>query len=45
MEYCIIQPGVFWDRGLEILEETADEGVEVHLIYDELGCMVPLCRG
>lgn len=42
LEYFIIQPGVFWDSVLEILEEKAAQGVEVRLIYDDMGCMFTL---
>ena len=34
LEYFIIQPGVMWDRILEILEEKVKEGVEIRLLYD-----------
>ena len=44
LEYFIIQPGVFWDSILEILEEKAAQGVEVRLIYDDMGCMFTLPR-
>ena len=44
LEYFIIQPGVFWDSVLEILEEKAAQGVEVRLIYDDMGCMFTLPR-
>ncbi len=44
LEYFILQPGVFWDSILEILEEKAAKGVEVRLIYDDMGCMFTLPR-
>ena len=44
LEYFIIQPGVFWDSVLEILEEKAAQGVVVRLIYDDMGCMFTLPR-
>ena len=44
LEYFIIQPGVFWNSVLEILEEKAAQGVEVRLIYDDMGCMFTLPR-
>ncbi len=44
LEYFIIQPGVFWDSILAILEQKAAEGVEVRLIYDDMGCMFTLPR-
>lgn len=44
LEYFIIQPGVFWDSILAILEEKAAQGVEVRVIYDDMGCMFTLPR-
>ena len=44
LEYFIIQPGQFWDSVLDILEEKAAQGVEVRLIYDDMGCMFTLPR-
>ena len=45
MEYFIIQEGIMWDSLLEILEEKAKEGVDVRLIYDDLGCILTLPYG
>ena len=42
MEYFIIQEGVMWNSILEILEEKVKEGVEVRLIYDDMGCLKTL---
>lgn len=42
MEYFIIKEGYFWDCVLEILEEKVKEGVEVRLIFDDLGCVTTL---
>lgn len=39
MEYFIIAPGAMWDPVCEILKRKASEGVEVFLMYDDLGCM------
>ena len=44
LEYFIIQPGMFWDSILSILEEKAAQGVEVRVIYDDMGCMFTLPR-
>ena len=44
LEYFIIQPGVFWDTILAVLEEKAAEGVDVRVIYDDMGCMFTLPR-
>ena len=37
MEYFIIRPGKMWDPVLEILKKKAAAGVEVRLIYDDVG--------
>jgi len=34
LEYFIINEGVMWDTVLELLEEKAEEGVEVRVMYD-----------
>lgn len=44
LEYFIIQPGVFWDSILAILERKASQGVEVRVLYDDFGCMFTLPR-
>ena len=44
LEYFIIQPGVFWDSILAILERKAAQGVEVRVMYDDMGCMFTLPR-
>ena len=44
LEYFILQPGVFWDSILSILERKASQGVEVRVIYDDMGCMFTLPR-
>ena len=44
LEYFIIQPGVFWICILSFLEEKAAQGVEVRVIYDDMGCMFTLPR-
>ena len=45
LEYFIIHEGIFWDTILEILVRKAREGVDVRLIYDDLGCVVLLPYG
>ena len=45
LEYFIIEPGIMWDTTLEVLKERMAEGVEVRLIYDEIGCIKRLPRG
>ena len=42
LEYYIVEEGLMWDSMLEILEEKADQGVEVKMLYDDIGCMVTL---
>lgn len=42
MEYFIIQEGTMWDRVLDILVKKVKDGVEVKLIYDDLGCIQTL---
>ena len=42
LEFFIIRPGLFWDSVFEILEEKVREGVEVRLMYDDLGSIVTL---
>ena len=39
MEYFIIEEGKFWNSILEILKEKAATGVEVKVVYDDIGCM------
>lgn len=38
LEYFIIRSGKMWDSIAEVLEERAAEGVDVRIIYDDLGC-------
>ena len=42
LEYFIISRGLFWDSILEILEEKARAGVDVRVIYDDVGCLYTL---
>lgn len=42
MEYFIIEQGVFWTTILEILKEKVSLGVEVRVVYDDIGCMKTL---
>lgn len=42
LEYFIIEPGEFFDTILEILKQKISEGVEVRLIYDDIGSMTKL---
>ena len=40
LEYYIVDEGLMWDSILEVLEEKAAQGVEVKMLYDDIGCMV-----
>lgn len=42
MEYFIIENGIFWNSILDILEDKARSGVEVKIVYDDIGCMMKL---
>lgn len=38
-EYFIIDPGIFWDSVLAILKQKAKEGVDVRVMYDDVGSL------
>ncbi len=42
MEYFIIHEGKMWDSILEVLVEKVKEGVDVRLLYDDMGCITTL---
>ncbi|MFP3090581.1 cardiolipin synthase [Treponema sp. TIM-1] len=42
LEFFILRQGVMLDPIVEILERKARQGVEVRLIYDDLGCFMSL---
>lgn len=42
MEYFIIKPGKMWDNILPILERKVRAGVDVRIIYDDMGCVTTL---
>ena len=42
LEYFIIEKGYMWDSILEILKEKAQNGVDVRIIYDDMGCILTL---
>ena len=42
LEYFIIKPGKMWNSILEVLKEKAKQGVEIRIIYDDLGCIASL---
>ena len=39
LEYFIIRPGIMWDSVLEILKRKAAAGIDVRIIYDDMGCI------
>lgn len=39
LEYFIIEPGKMFDPIINILERKSKEGVDVRLIYDDIGCI------
>lgn len=45
LEYFIIRPGIMWDSILEVLVEKVKQGVEVKLMYDDMGCANNLPNG
>ena len=45
MEYYIIEEGVMWDAVLDVLRERVAAGVDVRVIYDDLGCLLTLPVG
>jgi cardiolipin synthase A/B len=42
LEYFIIEEGVMWNTILELLVEKAKQGVDVRVIYDDIGCLKTL---
>ena len=42
MEYFIVEEGKFWNSILELLMQKAASGVEVKVLYDDIGCMMTL---
>lgn len=42
LEYFIIEEGKMWDSILAILQEKAKQGVDVRVMYDDMGCMFTL---
>ena len=42
MEYFIIEEGKMWNPIHDILKEKVKNGVEVYLLYDDVGCMTTL---
>ena len=42
MEYFIIEEGFMWNSVLEVLERKAKEGLDVRVMYDDVGSMLTL---
>lgn len=42
MEYFIISKGKMWDGVLDVLKRKAEQGVEIRIIYDDMGCVALL---
>lgn len=42
LEYFILDEGYMWDTILDILKQKVKEGVDVRIIYDDMGCIVTL---
>lgn len=42
VQYFIIHPGKMWDEMLEIMRRKVAEGVDVRVIYDDIGCLYTL---
>ncbi len=42
VEYFIIEQGAFWNSVLALLTEKAKQGVEIKVLYDDIGCMTTL---
>ena len=45
LEYFIIEEGIMWESILKVLRERVSEGVDVRVIYDDLGCLLTLPVG
>ncbi len=45
LEYFIVQKGRMWDNILALLAQKAKEGVEVRVLYDDMGCLFTLPGG
>ncbi|MGM9637294.1 MAG: cardiolipin synthase [Eubacteriales bacterium] len=42
MEYFIIEDGEMWNSILDVLKEKSAQGVDVRLMYDDMGCILKL---
>ena len=42
LEFFIIEEGIMWNSILEILKRKAAQGVDVRILYDDIGCFLRL---
>lgn len=42
LEFFIVQEGKMWNTILDLLEEKVRQGVEVRVLYDDMGCILTL---
>ena len=45
LEYFIISEGQLWNSILHILEEKAQQGIDIRILYDDAGCLSTLPYG
>ncbi len=45
LEYFIIEEGVMWNTILDILKSKVDKGLDVRVLYDDMGCIATLPGG
>ena len=45
LEYFIVHPGIFWDEILKILKEKAKAGLDIRLMYDDVGSLATIPSG
>ena len=45
LEYFIISEGQLWNSILHILEEKAQQGIDIRILYDDAGCLSTLPSG
>ena len=45
LEFFIVEEGVMWNKVLEILERKVSQGVDVRMMYDDMGCVALLPGG
>lgn len=45
LEFFIIEEGKMWGGILDILKQKVAEGVDIRVLYDDIGCMKTLPRG